>query len=56
MVFSKVFPEKLFELKSLKRQTKAEEEGPRGYELVLLVSSNPVVPGIGGVHYIDLDR
>jgi hypothetical protein len=28
--FARVFPEKRLELKSLKRQTKAEEEGPRG--------------------------
>ena len=28
--FPPVFPEKRLELKSLKRQTKAEEEGPRG--------------------------
>jgi hypothetical protein len=27
--FARVFPEKRLELKSLKRQTKAEEEGPR---------------------------
>jgi hypothetical protein len=28
--FARVFPEKRLELKSLKRQTKAEEEGPMG--------------------------
>ena len=34
--FARVFPEKRIELKSLKGQTKAEEEGPRGPFLLSL--------------------